>query len=168
MVGVRRASTGGGRSWPLIDETRSWGVDVPLVLADAGYGDATAFRLGLGLGLEERKLTYAVGIPSRLTADPAHARPLTLPYQDTGRPPVATYPDKPMTVKGLVIQAGRQAARPVSWREGSQPGKGRSGFKHMYSCFVALRIRPAGRMIRQATKARNFPSGGCWPNGPSP
>ncbi|ANP51839.1 SRSO17 transposase [Streptomyces griseochromogenes] len=151
------AGSGHVEKWQLaldmIDEARSWGVDVPLVLADAGYGDATAFRLGL----EERKLTYAVGISSRLTAHPAHARPITPPYQGTGGPPVATYPDKPMTVKELVIQAGRPAARPVSWREGSQPGKGRSGLKRMYSRFVALRIRLAGREIRQATKGAELP-----------
>lgn len=124
----------------VIDETRSWGIDVPLVVADAGYGDAAAFRLGL----EERKLAYAVGISSRLTAHPAHARPVTPAYQGIGRPPVATYPDKPRTVNELVMQAGRQAARPVSWREGSRPGQGRSGCKRMYSRFVALRVRPTG------------------------
>ncbi|MCF2436288.1 transposase [Streptomyces thinghirensis] len=31
----------------MIDETLSWGIDIPLVVADAGYGDAAAFRLGL-------------------------------------------------------------------------------------------------------------------------
>ncbi|MER6714724.1 IS701 family transposase [Streptomyces sp. NPDC000877] len=151
------AEAGHVEKWQLaldmIDEARSWGVDVPLVVADAGYGDATAFRLGL----EERNLAYTVGISSRLTAHPGHAQPITPPYQGIGRPPVATYPDKPVTVKELVMQAGPQAARPVSWREGSRPGKSRSGFKRMYSRFVALRIRPAGREIRQATNGAELP-----------
>ncbi|WP_425586889.1 IS701 family transposase [Streptomyces yanii] len=137
----------------MIDEARTWGVDVPLVVADAGYGDAAAFRLGL----EERKLAYAVGISCRHTAHRAHARPITPTYQGTGRPPVAKYPDKPQTVKELVMEAGRQAARPVSWREGSRPGTGRTGLKRMYSRFVALRIRPAGREIRQATQGAELP-----------
>ncbi|ANB10106.1 hypothetical protein SAM40697_6153 [Streptomyces ambofaciens] len=60
-------------------------------------------------------------------------------------------------MKDLVIAAGRTAARPVSWREGSRPGKGRSGFKRMYSRFVALRIRPAGRGVRKAVDDPELP-----------
>ncbi|MFC4463019.1 transposase, partial [Streptomyces xiangluensis] len=56
----------------MIDETRTWGIDIPLVVADAGYGDAAAFRNGL----EERNLPYAVGISGRHTAHPADARPV--------------------------------------------------------------------------------------------
>ncbi|WP_079162334.1 IS701 family transposase [Streptomyces nodosus] len=151
------ADAGHVEKWQLaldmIDEARSWGVDVPLVVADAGYGDATAFRLAL----EERKLAYAVGVSSGSLLTLNMRSRLPRLTQGIGRPPVATYPDKPMTVKELVIEAGRQAARPVSWREGSRPGKGRSGFKRMYSRFVVLRIRPAGREIRQATKGAGLP-----------
>ena len=42
----------------LIDQVRDWGLPDRLVLADAGYGEATEFREGL----EERDLRYAVGI----------------------------------------------------------------------------------------------------------
>lgn len=140
----------------MLDETRSWGVEVPLALADAGYGDAAAFRLGL----QARGLHYVVGISTTLTAQPASAVPVRAPYGGTGRPPVAKYPDKPRSVKELVIAAGRKAARPVQWREGSRPGTGRSGFKRMYSRFVALRIRPAGREIVRATDGVELPE--CW------
>src|SRR5208282_5717672 len=44
----------------LIDEARAWGLRCGVVLADAGYGEATEFRAGL----EARRLPYAVGIPS--------------------------------------------------------------------------------------------------------
>lgn len=73
---------------------------------------------------------------------PAHA--------GTGQPPKMQYPEPAQTVKALVIAAGKAAARSVSCREGSRPGKGRSGVKRRYSRFVALRVRPAGRGIRKA------------------
>ncbi|MGW5782347.1 IS701 family transposase [Streptomyces sp. NPDC003863] len=140
----------------MLDETRSWGIEVPLAIADAGYGDAAAFRLGLNT----RGLNYVVGISTTMSAQPGEAVLALEPYSGTGRPPVAKYPDKPQSVKQLVIAAGRKAAKPVQWREGSRPGSGRSGFKRMYSRFVTLRIRPAGREIRQAAGGPELPE--CW------
>ena len=65
----------------MIDETRSWGIEVPLVVADAGYGDAAAFRLGL----DERGLDYVVGI-STTHVGPTRRRACrcTEPYSGTG------------------------------------------------------------------------------------
>ena len=140
----------------MLDETRSWGIEVPLAIADAGYGDAAAFRLGL----QARGLHYVVGISTTMSAQPGEAVPETEPYSGTGRPPVAKYPAKPQPVKQLVMATGRRAAKPVQWREGSRPGTGRSGFKRMYSRFVALRIRPAGREVRQAVDGPELPE--CW------
>lgn len=152
--------TGHVEKWQLaldmLDETRSWGIEVPVAIADAGYGDAAAFRHGL----QARGLNYVVGISTTLSAQPGEAVPVTEPYSGTGRPPVAKYPDKPQSVKQLVIAAGRKAAKPVQWREGSRPGTGRSGFKRMYSRFVTLRIRPAGREVRQAADSPELPE--CW------
>ncbi|MFE1409180.1 IS701 family transposase [Streptomyces sp. NPDC058770] len=137
----------------MIDETRSWGIEVPLVVADGGYGDAAAFRLGL----EERGLCYVVGISTTTTARPEAARLHTPPYGGRGPRPKPAYLSPAQTVKKLVIEAGKQAAKPVQWREGSRPGTGRSGVKRMYSRFVALRIRPAGREIRKALDGPELP-----------
>jgi hypothetical protein len=93
------AGVGHVEKWQLaldmIDETRSWGIDIPLVVVDAGYGDAAAFRHGL----EERNLPYAVGISSRHTAHPAGARPVQPVYAGTGRPPAMQYPEAAQTMK---------------------------------------------------------------------
>ena len=137
----------------MIDETRSWGIEVPLVVADGGYGDAAVFRLGL----EERGLDYVVGISTTTTAQPEEARPHIPPYGGRGPRPQLVYPEPAQAVKKLVIEAGKRAAKPVQWREGSRPGSGRSGLKRMYSRFVALRIRPAGREIRKNTDGSELP-----------
>lgn len=70
----------------MIDETRSWGVEIPLVLADAGYGDAAAFRLGLN----QRGLHYVVGISTTPTARPPGRRQLARP---TAAPDDRLFPD---------------------------------------------------------------------------
>ncbi len=137
----------------MIDETRSWGIEVPRVIADGGYGDTAAFRLGL----ETRSLDYVVGISSTTTAQPEDAQPCTPAYSGRGSRPVPAYPDPSQRVKDLVIAAGKSSARPVQWWEGSRPGSGRSGHKRMYSRFVALRGRPAGREIRKATATAELP-----------
>ena len=46
----------------MIDEVRDWGLADRVVVADAGYGDATEFRDGL----EVRQLSYAVSVSSQL------------------------------------------------------------------------------------------------------
>lgn len=89
------ADVGHVEKWQLaldmIDETKSWGIDVPLVIADGGYGDTAAFRLGL----EERGLTYAVGIPTTTTAHPETARPHTPPYNSRAPGPALPTPSRP-------------------------------------------------------------------------
>ncbi|GGL84951.1 hypothetical protein GCM10010095_82140 [Streptomyces anthocyanicus] len=99
-----------------------------------------------------------VGIWTTTTARPEHAQPCTPAYSGLGRRPVSAYPEPAQTVKSLVIAAGKHAARPVQWREGSRPGSGRSGHKRMYSRFVALRVRPAGREIRKAAPGAELPA----------
>ncbi|MER7001420.1 IS701 family transposase, partial [Streptomyces sp. NPDC000410] len=64
---------------------------------------------------------------SRVTAHLGSAVPSIPHYSGTGRPSAARYPDAARSVKQLVIDAGRDAAKGVQWREGSRSGSGRSG-----------------------------------------
>lgn len=115
----------------ILDELLAWGLERRVVQADGGYGDTTAFRIGL----EQRKLEYVVQVKGTTSAQAQDTAPVTPPYLGRGRPPVARYPDAPSNLRDLVLGAGADAARPVTWREGDRgPLTGH---------FVGLRVRPA-------------------------
>ncbi|MGB6855324.1 MAG: transposase, partial [Terracidiphilus sp.] len=113
--------------------------DLPrgVVLADAAYGDDSAFREGL-VSLE---LSYAVGIKPTTALWPPGIVPLPpRPKGKMGRPPQLLHRDKqhqPLTVKEPALCLRATDLRRVSWREGT------SG--RMHSRFAALRVRAAHR-----------------------
>ncbi|MGW3134905.1 transposase [Streptomyces sp. NPDC001139] len=147
------AQVGHAETWQLaldmIDETRSWGIDLPLVIADAGYGNASRPG-GTRSALCGRCLRPA-------HAHAADTRALQPVYAVTGRPPRVQYPEPAQTTKDSGVAAGKAAVPPVSWREGSRPGKGHNGVKRMYSRCVAHRARQAGRDIRKAADEPELP-----------
>jgi SRSO17 transposase len=122
----------------MLDELLAWGLEPPVVQADAGYGDITAFRVGL----EARELEYVVQVKGTTSAHPADAVAVTPAYPGRGRPAKARYPDQPRSLRALVLAAGAHAARPVTWREGDRGP--------LTSRFVCLRVRPANPAQRQA------------------
>lgn len=115
----------------IIDQLLEWGLQRRVVAADGGYGDITAFRTGL----EERELDYVLQVKGLTSAQPADAVAVTPEYQGRGRPPVARYPDKPVSLRELVLAAGREQVCTVGWREGDHGP--------LSSRFIALRVRPA-------------------------
>jgi SRSO17 transposase len=121
----------------IIDELIGWGLERQVVQADGGYGDITAFRLGL----EARDLEYVVQVKGVTSAQPADATPVAPGYQGRGRPRVARYPEKPQSLRELVLAAGREHVRTVGWREGDRGP--------LASQFIALRVRPANDTQRQ-------------------
>jgi SRSO17 transposase len=128
----------------MLDEmTGAWQLprDRPVV-ADAGYGDATGFRLGL----TDRGLTYVVAVKPTTSAYPADAVPGAPPYTGRGRPPVPRYRDDPSNLRALVLAAGHGALRQVTWRYGTRATKGNPTAK-MRSRFLTIRVSPANRDI---------------------
>ena len=107
------------------------------VVADAGYGDTTAFRDAL----TERGFSYAVGIKGETSVWPPGKGPLPPnPYGGRGQPPKRIRREadhQPVSVRTLAQMLSRKAWRTVRWREGT---KGM-----MVSRFAAERIRPAHR-----------------------
>jgi SRSO17 transposase len=121
----------------IIDELLGWGLERRVVQADGGYGDITAFRMGL----EERELEYVVQVKGVTSAQPADATPIAPDYQGRGRPRVACYPAKPQSLRELALAAGREHVHTIGWREGDRGP--------LASQFIAIRIRPANNAQRQ-------------------
>jgi SRSO17 transposase len=121
----------------ILDELLEWGLERHVVQADGGYGDVTAFRVGL----QERELEYVVQVKATTSAQPADAVLVTSVYSGRGRPPAARYPDPASSLRDLIVAVGRGSAREVRWRDGDRGP--------LRSDFVALRVRPANDAQRQ-------------------
>ncbi len=117
----------------MLDELAGWGLPPPLVVSDAGYGNTAEFRDEL----TARGWAWVVQVNGDLTAHPADAVPERIEYSGRGPRPKPRYRTKPVGLREHVLAAGREAAVPVTWREGSRGP--------ITSHFVALRVRPAGR-----------------------
>ncbi|MFI2477852.1 transposase, partial [Nocardia xishanensis] len=101
----------------MLDEVAGWGMPARPVIADAAYGDSTAFRAGL----TDRGLTYVLAVSASTSVHPATAQPVAPAYSGFGRPRTRTdYPDKPVTAKAMITTAGRSAGRFVIWRRGTR------------------------------------------------
>src|SRR5215471_3398715 len=107
------------------------------VLADAAYGNDTAFRDGI----TELGLLYAVGIQSSVSAWAPGQAPLPKrKWKGIGRPTKLLRRDSrhaPLSVRELAIGLPPSAWKTVRWREGTR--------KALRSRFAALRVRPAHR-----------------------
>jgi SRSO17 transposase len=113
------------------------GVPVGILLGDAGYGDETAFRVGVAdLGLR-----YVLGVRSGTTVWTPGTGPLPpLPWSGRGRRPTRLRRDAanpPVTLKALALSLPAQDWRTVTWRAGTRG--------ELSSRFAAVRVRPAHR-----------------------
>jgi SRSO17 transposase len=120
----------------LIDELRDWGLEPPVILGDAGFGDVTEFRQAL----TERGLRYVLQLKGDTSAYAAEVAPERPAWSGQGRPPKARYRAKPSLLRKLALAAGKDSAKEVTWREGSRGP--------MRSRFIALRVRPANIALR--------------------
>lgn len=121
----------------MIDCVRADELPLAPVLADAGYGNVTAFRDALS----ERLIPYVVGIGAETTVWPPGMEPLP-PKKRSGKGRQASRlrrsaTRKPASVLDLTKYAPKNLWKDVCWREGTR-GK-------MTSRFLFLRIRPAHR-----------------------
>ena len=139
------------------EQTGGWGLGKRPVVADAGYGDTTEFRLGL----DERGLSYVLAVKGSTSAYPGQSTPTTLPYHGRGRPPAPRYrdnPTNPTNLTGLALAAGRRQLHRITWRHGTRKNA-RNPTAALKSRFLTLRVRPANRDIPRDTDG-TLPE--CW------
>jgi SRSO17 transposase len=118
----------------LIRRTRAAGLQVTAVVADAEFGDITAFRRVL----HQWRLPYALGISRHLTVFRGTPAVHIPPSARTGRPRsqlVFRHKTRAISVRALALALPRRAWRRVTWRNGpNRPWAAR---------FAALRVTPA-------------------------
>ncbi len=124
-----------------IEQLLADGMPKAPILADAGYGDATAFREALtALGL-----SYAVGAQGQITVWPPGKAPL-LPkrYSGRGRPPTSLRREarhRPVSIEAFAKSLASAQWHTVTWREGTKGP--------MRSRFARARVRVAHRDDRR-------------------
>ena len=110
----------------------------PPVVADAGYGEITAFRAPSRARARLRR----GGQGARPAPTARRSLPSSPPGAGPGRPPQPRYRQPPVSLRALALAAGSDAACEVVWREGSRGP--------MAARFLALRCRPANVGLRRA------------------
>jgi len=106
------------------------------VLADAAYGNETAWRAGLAA----RGLQYAVGVQSSTTVWWGDHQPATPAHSDRGRPRSRVQRDdthQPLSLDALAHALPRRSWRVVTWRQGTA--------RALQSRFARVRVRAANR-----------------------
>ena len=118
----------------LIRRARAAGLQITAVLADAEFGDVTAFRRAL----HRWRLPYALGVSRHLTVFPGTPA-VSIPLSGRlGRPRsqlVLVHDTRPIAVRALALALPARAWRRVTWRNGlNRPWAAR---------FAAVRVTPA-------------------------
>lgn len=118
----------------LIRRARAAGLHLTAVVADAEFGDITAFRRLL----HQWRLPYALGVSRQLTVFRGTPAVHIPPSARTGRPRsqlVLVHDTRPITVRAVALALPARAWRRVTWRNGTnRPWAAR---------FAAVRVTPA-------------------------
>jgi SRSO17 transposase len=132
-------ATKGQIAWQQIQAALAAGYPRGTVLADAAYGDETAWRERLS----QAGLTYAVGIRAATTVWWGTHQPAAGPARGSGAPGRARpraqrdAAHQPIAVSDLVRALPARSFRTVTWREGVD--------KRLTSRFARVRVRAAHR-----------------------
>src|SRR5271170_2552269 len=143
----------GPGGWGLLEQITAAGGARPVVVADAGYGDNTTFRLELA----DRGWRYVLAVKGTTSAYAGDAQPVTRARRGPGRAPSPAYPQPAANLRQLAL-AGAASIQQVTWRHGTKAATGNPAAV-MTSHFLAIRVRPANRDIPRAGNG-SLPE--CW------
>lgn len=118
----------------LLRQARGAGFTLTAILADAEFGDVSAFRAAL----HRLRLPYAVGISSHLTVFTTRPRLRAPTATPRGRPRTRVQMVMPVTsiaVRDWAAQLPSTRWRRITWRNGTQPTRA--------ARFAAVRVTPA-------------------------
>ncbi|MFB6549045.1 transposase [Streptomyces sp. NPDC056405] len=124
----------------LLDTLAAWQLKAPVVVADAGYGVSTPFRIGL----QERGLSYVLALTGKEDAHPEDAESHQPAYSGLGPPMLPRYRAPPRAVSTLTVEADAGRFTEVTWRRGSKGA--------MTSRFAVMTVRPAGKQSLAAAQ----------------
>ncbi|MFF3350519.1 IS701 family transposase [Streptomyces sp. NPDC002779] len=124
----------------LLDTLAAWQLKAPVVVADAGYGVSTLFRLGL----QERGLFSVLALNGNEVAHPQDVEPHRPSYGGLGPPTLPRYRTPPRALSALAAQTNARQFTEVTWRQGSKGP--------MTSRFTVLTVRPAGKQSLAAAQ----------------
>jgi SRSO17 transposase len=121
-----------------IQQTVEQEVPVGVVLADAGYGNGTAFRTAV----TELGLQYVMGVESSTTVWEPGQQPMPAPPRKAGRGAPRkrlqrSADHQPVSIKQLALALPASVWKQIGWRQGTQG--------MLRSRFAAVRVRPAHR-----------------------
>jgi SRSO17 transposase len=137
-------------------------MDLGIVLADAGYGNDTAFRMAL----QKKELLYAVGVQGQTAVWLPGDGPTRVPSgsRKKGRPRARLRREQgssPLSLKQVAFELDPRRYRTVAWREGSKGV--------LSSRFAALRVRASHRDYQRSEPYPEewliveWPKGECEP-----
>jgi SRSO17 transposase len=124
----------------LLDTLADWQLKAPVVVADAGYGVSTPFRLAL----EERGLAYVLALTGKEVAHCEEVTPHRPAYGGLGPPTLRRYRTEPKALSHHAADTGVDGFAEVTWRQGSKGA--------MTSRFTVLTLRPAGKQSLAAAQ----------------
>ncbi|MBJ6636889.1 IS701 family transposase [Streptomyces sp. DHE7-1] len=135
----------------MLDELTDWGMNPPVVVADAAYGTNAHLRAALS----DRGIDYVLAVRADVSAHPFDAQPVAPERKGSVDCwPQPRYRQPAPSVAALAAGLGQEAFTSLTWRQGLRG--------QLRSRFAAVRVRPAGKAVERPIRAAASAGQGWW------